>query len=95
MLALVPSPRGRSRIEPRGRSQAPGETVVKLLQMARSGKAKREMWEETATKLMVEGTLKRGALLALISADVLRDVGYGAGELIACGFTLPVLREGG
>ena len=33
------------------------------------------------TQLIVDGVMKRGALLALIAAEALRDVGYGAAEV--------------
>ena len=60
---------------------APGEACVKLLQQARSGKLKREVWEEQVTSMMVEGNMKRGHL-ATVRATRRRWQG-GSGATIA------------
>lgn len=76
-------------------SDAHSDTVVKLLAAAHAGKMKRSTWEENVTRLMVEGTMRRGHLASLISAEALRDVGFPAQQLLDTGHTLPVMREGG
>lgn len=81
-----------SRKEP---TEAAADTVVRLLAAARVGKLKKDAWEENVTRLMVDGTMKRGHLASMISAEALRDVGFTAQELFDTGHTLPVMREGG
>ena len=39
--------------------------------------------------------MRRGHLLALITAETLRDVGFSASQLLAAGFALATLRLGG
>lgn len=71
------------------------QMVCKILEGARSGKVKREKWEATVTELIAGGDVRRGHLLCLIEADVLREVGFTASELLAADFPLPTLRMGG
>jgi hypothetical protein len=60
----------------------PEDAVVKLLERSRSKKrVSRPAWEEAVMGWIVEGALKRGALMSLISAEVLRDVGFMAQEV--------------
>ena len=40
---------------------------------ARNGKRRRDVWEQQIYQLIVEGRARRGHLLALISAEALRD----------------------
>ena len=74
--------------------EGPVDAVVKLLTSAASGKIKREAWEESLTQWMAAGSLRRGHLHALISAETLRNVGFSASELLDAGFALATLREG-
>ena len=60
-----------------------------------SPRPSRQEWQDEVCKLIVDGELKRGHLLTTISAEALRDVGFIASELLASGFVLPTLREGG
>ena len=69
--------------------------VYKLANGAHSKRIKRDDWAFQLTMWIVEGVMSRGHLNMLISAEVLRDVGFSASELLATGFTLPVLRDGG
>ena len=61
----------------------------------RARKVKRDTWQEKTRELVASGTLRRGHLLALISAETLREVGFTAAELLAAGFALSTLRAGG
>ena len=72
-----------------------GEAVAKLLADARRGKIKRDDYQGQLMKFVTEGCMRRGHLLALISADALRAVGYMADHLLATGFQLSELRQGG
>ena len=74
-----------------------GEIVAKILSDARRKKVTRSDWMQQTTKLMHEGTLRRGHLMALCGADTLRDVGFRAEELLSDsgGFELWELRRGG
>ena len=71
------------------------ETVVKLVSAARGGKLKKHIWEESITRLLCDGSLKRGHLLSLISAEMLRDVNFSAADMLATGHSLATMREGG
>ena len=75
-----------------GASEA--DTVTKILAAARVGKVQRIAWEAQLKQLMVVGTMRRGQLIALISAEALRDVGFRADELRAVGFSLAKLKQG-
>ena len=44
---------------------------------------------------IVDGFTRRGYLQSLVSAETLRDVGFGVIELLACDFSLLELRQGG
>ena len=48
--------------------KAAQEAAATLLIEARRQKVKRDAWEEKLTELLVQGTLRRGHLLPLISA---------------------------
>ena len=65
----------------------PGEdAVVKLLTQANTGKIKKIAWEITVTQLVVDGAIRRGHLMPLISAEALRRVGFKAQELLDAAF---------
>ena len=71
------------------------ERVVAIRTAARSGKLRREAWEQQVFQLIADGFTRRGYLLSLITAEALRDVGFTAAELLASGFILAELRVGG
>lgn len=74
---------------------AAGEVVAKMLEAACKGKLKRDAWELQLTSLLVEGATRRGHLTCLVAVETLRDVGFGAAELLAVGHTLAQLKAGG
>lgn len=71
------------------------EAAHKLVSDARKNRVKKEDWQTQVSKLMVEGMLRRGVLVTLVCAEVLRDVGFQPKELLAAGFMLSELRRGG
>lgn len=71
------------------------ERVVVMRAAARNGKLHRALWEQQIYSVIVEGRARRGHLIALISAEALRDVGFTAAQLLSSGFVLSELREGG
>ena len=71
------------------------ERAVSMRAVARNGKLPREMWEQQTSQLLVDGRLRRGHLMAIISAEALRDVGFTASQLLASGFALSELHSGG
>ena len=75
--------------------QATGTIVSKMLTEARKGKTKRDDYLSQMTKLIIDGCMRRGHLLALIDSGALRDVGFKAEELLNMAFLLPELRKGG
>ena len=83
-------------VEPRAWQVKAGEdTVVKLLMSATAKKVKRPWWEHQTTQLIVDGAIRRGHLMALISPETLKRVGFAAQELLDAAFGLAELREGG
>ena len=75
--------------------EAAREHVVSLRVLARSGKLRRAGWEQQLCQLIVEGAMRRGHLLSLITPEALREVSFSAAELLNAGFSLIELREGG
>ena len=71
------------------------ERTISIRTAAKGGKLRREVWATQVFTLLVEGALRRGHLLSLITAEALRDVGFTASELLSSGFVLAELRIGG
>ena len=78
-----------------GFEEAAGEQVAKLMADARKGKVKQEQYHATITRLMADGNLRRGHLVALVHAEVLRDIAFKPRELLSAGFRITELRRGG
>ena len=70
----------------------PWPPFPRALLEARARGRQRMAWEQQVYQLVVEGAMRRGYLLSLITAEALRDVGFTAAELLATGFILAELR---
>lgn len=76
------------------REQAVTEEVQSMLEEAQSGQMAREDWEQRLKLLMVGGDLRRSHLQSLLSAEILRDLGFRAADLIGMSFSFGALKNG-
>lgn len=76
------------------REQAVGEEVKQLLEDAQTGQLVREDWELRTKQLMAGGDLRRSHLRCLVSAEILRDIGFRAADLIGMNFSIVQLKNG-
>ena len=75
--------------------ESSANAVASLIEAAKRGEVSVEEWELRVTEMMVGGETRRAHFATLISAPVLRDVGFGASALIVIGFTPEELKQGG
>ena len=71
--------------------------VVKIFsdsQKAGNSRVKRENWQKAVAQLMSKGMCRRAHFKVVMSAEVLRNVSFGARELLDIGFTAKELKEG-
>ena len=69
--------------------------VIGVLDAARRSELTADGWEARVTELMVGGQMRRAHVKSLLSADVLRSVGFSASMLSGAGFAAFELKEGG
>ena len=89
----------------KNRNPEPGETEIDLSytgvakvfadsQRGAGGKKSRAAWQTSVAQLIVKGMTRRSHFAVVISAEVLRNVGFGAQELLDLSFTAEELKEG-
>lgn len=59
-----------------------------------SVKAKRESWQKSVAQLIQKGMTRRSHFPVVVGAEVLRNVGFGARELLDLGFSAVELKAG-
>ena len=84
---------GKRNVITEGEAEATDE-VAQILEDARAGSLARETWEQRTKQLMSSGNLRRSHLRCLVGAEILRDLGLRAAQLLGTGFDLFELKNG-
>ena len=70
-------------------------SVMALLERIKSGNVDVDEWARMMAEMVVEGQTRRSHMKTLLSAETLRDVGFGAQELSLVDYPPSELKEGG